>query len=119
IDEIDTVLALPFKTGEFFAAIRACHNRRSEVPEFNRLTFCLLGVANPSDLIDDKRLTPFNIGRRIELNDFTEEEAAALEPGLGSEEIVSKAVLDRVLYWSGGHPYLPQRRCQAVAERCG
>src|SRR5579871_6598192 len=77
IDEIDQVRALTFKTGEFFASIRACYNRRAEDPEFNRLTFCLVGVANPSDLIEDERLTPFNIGRRIELNDFTGQEAAS------------------------------------------
>lgn len=116
IDEIDTVLALPFEAGEFFAAIRSCLNRRSENPEFERLTLCLLGVANPSDLISDTRLTPFNIGRRIELNDFTEHEARALEAGLGSEEIVRRAVLERVLHWTGGHPYLTQRLCQALVE---
>ena len=115
IDEIDNVLALPFTTGEFFAAIRACYNRRSEDPEFHRLTFCLLGVADHADLINDARLTPFNIGRRIELNDFTAEEAAALEPGLGGEEIVRQAVLKRILYWTGGHPYLTQRLCRQVA----
>ena len=65
IDEIDNVLALPFKTAEFFAAIRSCYNRRSQDPEFERITFCLLGVADAADLIDDPRLTPFNIGRRI------------------------------------------------------
>ena len=118
IDEIDNVLALPFATGEFFAAIRACYNRRSEDPEFQRLTFCLLGVASHSDLINDARLTPFNIGRRIELNDFTAEEAIALEPGLGGEEIVRQAVLKRILYWTGGHPYLTQRLCRQVIE-CG
>jgi len=64
VDEIDVVRSLPFSTDEFFAAIRECYNRRTEDPEFRRLTFCLLGVASPSDLIRDTRLTPFNIGRR-------------------------------------------------------
>src|SRR4029079_4234443 len=82
IDEIDTVRSLPFSTDEFFAAIRECYNRRVEEPAFERLTFCLLGVATPSDLIRDVRMTPFNIGRRIELNDFTEAEAAPLGCGL-------------------------------------
>jgi hypothetical protein len=36
------------------------------------LTFALLGVATPSDLIEDKRRTPFNIGRAIQLNGFKE-----------------------------------------------
>src|SRR5207244_12902848 len=81
LDEIDTVRSLPFSTDEFFAAIRECFNRRTEDPELHRLTFSLLGVATPSDLIDDTRTTPFNIGRRIELNDFTAEEAATLARG--------------------------------------
>src|SRR5207302_11346091 len=64
IDEIDVVRTLPFSTDEFFAAIRECYNRRTQDPEYQRLAFCLLGVASPSDLIRDTRLTPFNIGRR-------------------------------------------------------
>src|SRR5438105_11532555 len=83
VDEIDYVRSLPFSTDEFFAAIRECYNRRAQDPEFERLTFCLLGVASPSDLIQDTRTTPFNIGRRIELTDFTPAEAAPLAAGLG------------------------------------
>src|SRR5262249_30597535 len=89
-----------------------------------RLTFCLLGVASPSDLIRDTRMTPFNIGRRIELADFTEAEAAILTIGLEVGELKSpgrrpqeaQALLKRALYWTGGHPYLTQRLCQAVAQ---
>ncbi len=116
IDEIDQVRALNFSTDEFFAAIRACYNRRSEDPHFERVTFCLLGVASPSDLIRDARLTPFNIGRRIELTDFTEQEANKLKAGLKREEILAEALLERILSWTGGHPYLTQRLCQAVAD---
>src|SRR5207253_638646 len=83
IDEIDAVRSLPFSTDEFFAAIRECYNRRTQDPAFERLTFCLLGVATPSDLIQDVRTTPFNIGRRIELIDFTAAEALPLATGLG------------------------------------
>ena len=81
-DEIDVVRSLPFSTDEFFAALRECYNRRSLDPRFQRLTFCLLGVASPSELIQDVRITPFNIGRRIELTDFTAVEAAPLAQGL-------------------------------------
>src|SRR5439155_15641115 len=119
--------SLLFSADEFFSAIRECYARRREEPELNRLTFCLLGVATPSDLIQDVRMTPFNIGRRIELNDFTEAEAAPLAAGLvggaGQEreserarERESGALLERVLYWTGGHPYLTQRLCRAVSE---
>src|SRR5438128_985836 len=86
VDEIDAVRSLPFSTDEFFAGIREFYNRRTADPELRRLTFCLLGVATPSDLIRDTRTTPFNIGRRIELNDFTEAEAGPLTKGLGRDE---------------------------------
>jgi hypothetical protein len=76
----------------------------------------LLGVATPADLIQDSRTTPFNIGKRIELTDFTEEEAVPLARGLGKEPDLALKLLNRVLYWTGGHPYLSQQLCQAVAE---
>lgn len=109
--------ALEFSTDEFFAGIRELYNRRSRDPELERLTFCLLGVASPSDLISDTLTTPFNIGRRIDLTDFSEEEAAPLAQGFRRSEREGQALLRRVLYWTGGHPYLTQRLCQAIAEK--
>jgi AAA-like domain len=115
LDEIDAVRSLPFSTDEFFAGIREAYNRRTRDPEFKRLTFCLLGVATPSDLMQEARMTPFNIGKRIELKDFTPEEAAFLAAGLGRDRLAKK-LLDRILYWTGGHPYLTQVLCRTVAE---
>lgn len=118
VDEIDAVRSLPFSTDEFFAAIRECYNRRSAEPEFARLSFCLLGVATPSDLIRDTRTTPFNIGQRIELQDFSETEAESLLGGL--EGVFGKdlaaRILKRVLYWTNGQPYLTQLFCRRLAE---
>src|SRR5262249_114735 len=116
VDEIDTVRSLPFSTDEFFAGVREFYNRRTEDDELERLTFCLLGVAAPADLIRDTRTTPFNIGQRIELRDFTEAEAAPLARGLRREDREGAELLERALYWTGGHPYLTQRLCQTMAE---
>ena len=115
VDEIDSVRSLPFSTDELFGAIRECYNRRVEDPGFEKLTFCLLGVATPADLIRDNRNTPFNIGHRIELSDFTEEEAAPLAQGLRLEK--ADAILSRVLFWTNGHPYLTQRHCENISSR--
>src|SRR5256885_172887 len=116
VDEIDAVRSLPFSTDEFFAGIREFYNRRTIDAASERLTFCLLGVATPSDLIRDTRTTPFNIGQRIELTDFSEREAAPLAEGLERQERLGTKLLQRILYWTGGHPYLTQRLCQAVAD---
>jgi len=114
VDEIDIVRSLPFPTDELFAAIRELHNRRATQPELSRLAFCLLGVATPSDLIQDVRTTPFNIGQRVELGDFTAEEARVLASGLPADPETANRVLNRVLFWTDGHPYLTQRLCQAA-----
>jgi WD40 repeat protein len=116
IDEIDAVRSLPFSTDEFFAAMRECYNQRSEDWNMQRLTFCLSGVATPSDLIRDTRTTPFNIGRRIELYDFTVTEATALVGGLERDVQLATSILKRILYWTGGHPYLTQAMCRAISE---
>jgi hypothetical protein len=81
IDEIDTTLRLPF-SDDFFSAIRATHNARAKDPAFARLSFVLIGVASPSDLIKDHTRTPFNIGHGIKLNEFTLDNSAVLQDRL-------------------------------------
>jgi hypothetical protein len=96
IDEIDSVLSLNFSSDDFFALIRACYNQRANHPEYNRLTFTLLGVATPADLIADKTRTPFNIGRGIELCGFKLEEAQPLAEGLAQKVENDRAVLREI-----------------------
>ncbi len=113
IDEIDSVLKLDFKD-DFFALIRACHNQRAENPEYQRLTFALLGVATPSDLIQDKTRTPFNVGRAIELQGFQLHEVQPLAQGLEGKVDNPQQVLREILAWTGGQPFLTQKLCQLV-----
>ena len=115
VDEIDSTLGLPF-TDDFFALIRACYNRRAEKPDYKRLTFALLGVAAPSELIGDTKRTPFNIGTSIDLSGFTLAEAQPLAVGLAEKSENPQAVLEAILYWTGGQPFLSQRLCQLVAD---
>ena len=115
VDEIDSTLGLPF-TDDFFALIRACYNRRAEKPDYKRLTFALLGVAAPSELIGDTKRTPFNIGTSIDLSGFTLAEAQPLAAGLAGKSENPQAVLKAILYWTGGQPFLSQRLCQLVAD---
>lgn len=111
-DEIDATRSLSFSADEFFAAIRECYNRRVQDPVYNRLTFCLLGVAVPSDLINSPTSTPFNIGERIYLRDFTLDESMALTQGLDG----SRVLVERIHHWTNGHPFLTQSLCAAAME---
>lgn len=116
LDEIDSVLSLSFRVDEFFAAIRACYNNRAYQPEYNRLTFTTLGVATPSDLIQDNNFTPFNIGKAIELCGFGFQEALALAEGFEGKVADTKAVLKEVLSWTGGQPFLTQKLCKLIVK---
>jgi signal transduction histidine kinase len=115
IDEVDSVLSLNFSTDDFFALIRACYNQRVDNPAYKRLTFCLLGVATPSDFIQDKNRTPFNIGQAVEVCGFKFHEAQPLAEGLTGKASSPKAVLKEVLDWTGGQPFLSQKLCQLVS----
>ena len=115
IDEIDSTLGLPF-TDDFFALIRACYNKRAENPDYRRLTFALLGVAAPSELIGDANRTPFNIGESIDLKGFEFEEALPLAAGLAGKAEQPEEVLREILRWTGGQPFLTQRLCLLVVD---
>ncbi|NEO20937.1 AAA-like domain-containing protein [Moorena sp. SIO4A5] len=116
LDEIDSIIKVKFKD-DFFALIRACYNQRAEKPAYNRLTFCLLGVATAADLIQDKQRTPFNIGRDIQLTGFTFEEAKQpLVRGLVGKVDNPEQVLGEIVNWTGGQPFLTQRLCRLVVQ---
>ncbi|MBI4663006.1 MAG: AAA-like domain-containing protein [Verrucomicrobia bacterium] len=116
VDEIDTTLSLNF-TDDFFAAIRYLFNARAHIPELRRLSFMLSGVATPGDLVQDPDRTPFNIGQRIELTDFSFEEALPFAAGFAVPPEQAHKILRWILEWTGGHPYLTQRLCSAIAAQ--
>ncbi|MBD2232507.1 AAA-like domain-containing protein [Phormidium tenue] len=118
IDEIDSVLSLNFSTDDLFTFIRACYNQRVDDPAYGRLTFVLLGVATPADLVRDKSRTPFNVGRSIELSGLTFDRAQPLIESLGLTLANPAEVLQTILAWSQGQPFLTQRLCRLVVDQC-
>ena len=119
IDEIDVMLGFTF-TNDFFATIRTVHNDRAQYPAYQRLSFVLLGVATPDELISDNSRTPFNIGQAVIVRDFTPDECTPLHlaietkhPGQGLNH------LQQIFAWTHGHPYLTQKLCAAVADSPG
>ncbi len=71
-------------------------------------------MATPSDLIQDRRRTPFNIGRAIELAGFDLQSAKPLAQGLAVKATNPIAMLQAVLHWTGGHPFLTQKVCKLI-----
>ena len=117
IDEVDKFLSFSFLGDDFFSFIRACHNKRAVQADYARITFALFGVATPNDLVQDKAKAPFNLGQPIELTGFTLEEAqSALLPGLEKSVDAPLEVLEEILTWTGGQPFLTQKLCDLVIQ---
>ena len=114
IDEVDSVMSLDFEADDFFIWLRTCFNQRADDSSYQRLTFVLLGVASPSQLIQDPHRTPFNIGQAIELKGFQLHEAHPLLQGLPETVARPQSVLAEVLLWTGGQPFLSQKICQVI-----
>jgi predicted ATPase/GAF domain-containing protein/tRNA A-37 threonylcarbamoyl transferase component Bud32 len=116
IDEIDSVLGLNFPVNDFFALIRFCYNQRSTNPIYQRLTFVLIGVATPSDLVTNIETTPFNIGQLIQLECFKEHEAQPLLHGFAEKSNNPQTLLKEVFSWTSGQPFLTQKLCNIVFQ---
>ncbi len=116
IDEIDKILSLQFSLDDFFSLIRYCYNQRAENAQYERITFALFGVATPADLIREKTQTSFNIGQAIELTGFNLTEIAPLAAGLSSQSNYQPDCLEKIIFWTGGQPFLTQKICQLLRE---
>ncbi len=116
VDEIDRVLSQSFSLDDFFALIRFFYNKRVDNPAYQRLTFALLGVATPSDLIKDKTQTPFNIGKAIELQGFKIDEVKPLIKGLEGKVDNPQVAIEEILHWTGGQPFLTQKLCKIIKD---
>jgi hypothetical protein len=116
VDEIDSTLSLPFPVHDFFALIRNGYERRSTHPIYRHLNWALFGVTTPSELIQDRTRTPFNLGRSIELQGFQFHESLCLTQGLVGYVSNPTGILKAILDWTGGQPFLTQKLCRLVLQ---
>ena len=116
IDDIERTVDLPF-AGQLFTAIRGCYTNRTTEPDFARLNFAVLGEATPADLCPDPSLSPFELGRAVNLDDFSVEATYRLAPGFDLDREQACALLERIHAWTDGHPYLTQKIARGVVRR--
>ncbi|MCJ8281613.1 MAG: AAA-like domain-containing protein [Rivularia sp. ALOHA_DT_140] len=119
LDEIDNLLNFSFKD-DFMAFIRSCYHKRIEKRSLNRLTFALLGTATIEELFQDKDYrndTYFQMQHRaIELTGFQLHEVEPLQIPLTRVADNPSAVMQEILSWTGGQPFLTQWICQLICN---
>jgi len=106
MDEVDRLLTCPFGS-EVFGLFRSWHNERSLDPAspWEQLTLAIVYATEPHLFITDPNQSPFNVGTKLELKDFTIEQAADLNERYGSP-LNDATEVARYYQLLAGHPYL-------------
>jgi hypothetical protein len=117
LDEVDRLFTTSFG-GEVFGLFRSWHNARSLDPSgpWNRLTLAIAYATEAHLFITDLNQSPFNVGTRLALDDFTVEEVAELDRRYG-RPLDDPARVRRFYGLVGGHPYLVREGLHEMAAR--
>jgi hypothetical protein len=105
IDETDCLLGHDY-CGELFGLFRSWHTERAADPSgpWSRLTLIFSHVNDEKTFISDRNKSPFNVGTRFTLTNFTREEVARLNELYGSP-LKEPKELDELYAETTGHPY--------------
>ncbi len=118
MDEADCLLQTDFYK-DFFGLLRSWHNRRAHPSRrefWRKLNLVLVISTEPYLLIADPNQSPFNVGLRLYLKDFTKTQVRNLNRQHGSP--VTESDLPQLMALLSGHPYLTRRAFYAlVTER--
>ncbi|MDX1932351.1 MAG: AAA-like domain-containing protein [Capsulimonadales bacterium] len=106
MDEVDRLFSCPFGS-EVFGLIRSWYNRRALEPQgiWSRLTLVIAYATEVHLFISDINQSPFNVGTRFAVTDFTRNETEELNRRYGSP-LRNDTERERFYRAFSGHPYL-------------
>lgn len=114
LDEIDALINTNY-SDQIFSQIRSIYFSRINFPELNRLTYILSGVIEPTEIIKDPKISPFNIGQKIFLNDFSKAEFNRFLENV--QIFLSKEIKERIYKWASGNPRMTWDICSEIENR--
>jgi len=116
VDEADRLFTRPF-VGEVFALFRTWQNARSLEPQgpWRQLTLLMAYATEAQPSIIDLSQSPFNVGTRLRLEDFTLDQITELNRRAGSP-LQSADELRSFARLIGGHPYEVRRGLSELAH---
>ncbi len=117
LDEVDRVLQCA-DSDDFFGFLRSLHDERALDPggPWGGLSFVMAYSTEAHLLIADAHQSPFNVGTRIALEDFTPEQVADLNARHGNP-LRGASDLGRYMDILGGQPYLTRLGLFEMATR--
>ena len=117
LDEVDRLFSYGYST-EVFGIFRAWHNERMLDPEcvWSQLTLCIAYATEAHLFIKDINQSPFNVGTRLTLNDFSLEEVEEMNRRYGNP-LLQKEELERFFVLLGGNPYMVSRGLELLSGK--
>lgn len=117
LDEVDRLFTCSFGS-EVFGLFRSWHNKRALDPDghWQRLTLAIAYATEAHLFITDLNQSPFNVGTRLQLTDFSLAEVRDLNARYGAP-LVSEPETQRFWELVGGHPYLVHRGLSEMTAR--
>jgi hypothetical protein len=115
MDEIDALTRTPY-SDRIFSIIRGHYFAWTNFPELKKATYILSGVIEPKDIIKDPNISPFNIGEKIYLSDFTKSEFLQLVSKSDYLSTCDSSIVDRLYYWTKGQPRMSWDLCGAAED---
>jgi hypothetical protein len=113
LDEVDRLFDRPYR-GDFFAAVRGWHNNRATDEAWENLHLILGHATDPALWIENLNESPFNVGDRLRLGDFTADQVVDLKSRHGSP-LRSFEDVAGLMALVGGHPYLIRQALYVLA----
>jgi len=116
MDEVDRLFVCPFAS-EIFGLFRSWHNERALDPTgpWTRLTMVIAYATEAHLFISDVNQSPFNVGTRLALEEFTLNQVLDLNRRYGSP-MNSTTQAERYYDLLGGHPFLVRCGLQEMAS---
>ena len=116
MDEVDRLFSCDF-ANEAFGLWRSWHNARSLNPDgpWGNLTLAIVHATEPHLFIQDMNQSPFNVGVKIVLQDFSIDQVAELNRRYRSP-LRDAGAIERYFDLLGGHPFLSRRGFQELSK---
>ena len=116
LDEVDRLFSCAFGS-EVFGLFRAWHNERALDPRgpWSHLTLAMAYATEAHLFITDVNQSPFNVGTRLSLEDFTFDQVADLNQRHGSP-VKNEEEMRRFHELLAGQPYLVRRGLSEMAS---
>lgn len=115
MDEVDKLFTAPFAS-DFFGLVRSWHNSRSTEPAgpWGKLTVVIAYATEAHLFIQDLNQSPFNVGRRLNLEDFNLQQTLDLNGRYGAP-LSSYGEIETLHSLIGGQPFLTRSALNSLA----